>query len=197
MYQRMVLIVSLLLLVLIGGCVERQEYKSSASRSSASKQSNKADSSSMNQRVNELAAKIERLRAENRALMDTARIIKARTDSLVQFYTVENTKLKAQLAQARDEVIPAMRGQYEHLFSLQQATYEKLEAKYETTHTNLLVTEQECASLQDEYDELQRQLNQLRQWAAKWRIDAHRSFIKVMFGAGKAPVPEIEEPQLE
>jgi septal ring factor EnvC (AmiA/AmiB activator) len=40
-------------------------------------------------------------------------------------------------------------------------------------------------------------MERIRPWYMKWRHDAHRSFIKVMFGAGKARKPNFPEPDVE
>jgi peptidoglycan hydrolase CwlO-like protein len=194
MYQRMALIVSLLLLVLIGGCVERQEYQSD------SKQRNQADASSVDQQVTELAAKLERLQGEIRALEDTAKNAKTRNDSLVQLYEAseaENAKLKAQLAEAREGIQYLLR-KVDETVSFYSWELDKCQSQLSLTENNLAITEQECTILQGENDGLQTENTHLKLWGVKWKHDAtERNFLEKLLGADKAPVPEIEEPQLE
>jgi len=195
MYWKVVVLAVLLLsMIFIGSCVEHQEYQS------ASKQRNQADASGVDQQVTELAAKFERLQGEIRALEDTAKNVKTRNDSLVQLYEAseaENAKLKAQLAEAREGIQYLLR-KVDKTVSFYSWELDKCQSQLSLTENNLAITEQECTILQDERDGLQQQLDQLKPWAAKWRHDAtQRNVLEKLFGADKAPVPEIEEPQLE
>ncbi len=75
--------------------------------------------------------------------------------------------------------------------------FQRLKDKLRVAEMNLQITEWERASLQDENDGLQTENTNLKLWGAKWRYDAHRSFIKVMFRADKAPTPDVPMPRLE
>jgi hypothetical protein len=40
-------------------------------------------------------------------------------------------------------------------------------------------------------------LEQIQPWYLKWKHDAHRNFLKVLFGSGRAKPPTIPEPDME
>jgi len=193
MIHRIVLMGMLLMTALImGSCVQETDKYSKKSKevvvdSAAVKMQALQDTLiALHQQVIEVTAQAEQ--------------VSAKCDSVTaenQELFAENNKLKAQLAQARDEVIPAMREQYEGLFTMQQGAYQRLEAKLEVVTSELNSTQSECSIVKADRDRLDRELNQLKPWASKWQKDSKRGFIKVLFGAGKAPVPDIPTPQLE
>lgn len=126
--------------------------------------------------------------------------VSAKCNSVVkenQSLQAENSKLRAQLAQARDEVIPAMRQQYENLFAAQQSAIDEKDGEIrKLTGVNWQLTS-DNESLRGDNVSLQTKYDNLKPWASKWQKDSKRSFIKVMFGAGKAPAPDVLTPQLE
>jgi len=129
-----------------------------------------------------------------------AQSLSAKCDSVAQEIIVlraENGDLRAQLAQARDEVIPAMRQQYEDVFATQQGIIDDQAEEIDCLETEYSFLSNDRDYWRSTTYTLQEKNGNLVKWAKKWRHDSQRGFIKVMFGAGKAPTPDVPTPQLE
>jgi len=117
-------------------------------------------------------------------------------DSVNRALQEENQELKAQLAQAR-EVIPTMRKQYEDIFATQQKVIDRKDKKISALKGENRKLQNDNDNWRGDNAALQTEFDWLKQWADKWRHDSQRGFVKVMFGSGKAPIPNVPMPQLE
>ncbi len=195
MYRKFSLLFMLLLLMalFLGSCIEKTDK--------FSKKNNAGQIESLQpSQVDVLSDSMIVIHNNVQALLAKAELVKAFCDSVKEENVIlqtENQQLKAQLAQARDEVIPAMRLQYESLFDMQQTAYKKLEDRLKSTNSELSTVQSKCSVVQADNVLLKNDLNNLSQWTKKYQHDSERSFIKVMFGAGKAPVPDVPALQLE
>ena len=87
--------------------------------------------------------------------------------------------------------------QFDKNYAAQDRAIKQKDAKIKALKSENWMMSNDNDNLRGEVTSLQTANDHLGQWAKKWQHDAHRSFIKVMFGSGKAPVPDVPRPQIE
>ncbi|XOU94099.1 MAG: hypothetical protein ACNFW9_04610 [Candidatus Kerfeldbacteria bacterium] len=192
MFRRIVLIPILLLFVFVmGSCIQETDKYSKNDKDEAVV-------------VDAKQVRIDSLQSFLKNLVDSLQPVVnnaiARSELIYaenQLLTAENSKLNAQLAQARDEVIPAMLVSYEVSYEVQRCAIEEKDEKVTSLNNDLWNVNYLNDALKGDRADLQTQLNWMTQWTKKYQQDSKRGFFKVLFGAGKAPVPDVPNPLLE